>query len=109
MQEDKNPRKPLIYYYLIVLGIILIINTFVLPMFVKGQITQVDYGTFLKQIEAGQIKSVEIQANQIGFTTKSSSGQDNLFVTGRVDDPDLVNRLYKAGVEFSQVINLSIL
>ncbi|MGI6677787.1 MAG: ATP-dependent zinc metalloprotease FtsH [Dehalobacterium sp.] len=104
MQEDKNPRKPLIYYYLIVLGIILIINTFVLPMFVKGQITQVDYGTFLKQIEAGQIKSVEIQANQIGFTTKSSSGQDNLFVTGRVDDPDLVNRLYKAGVEFSQVI-----
>ncbi|MCR6544271.1 ATP-dependent zinc metalloprotease FtsH [Dehalobacterium formicoaceticum] len=104
MKEDQNPKRPLIYYYLLVLGAILILNTFVVPLFLQGQITQVDYGTFLNQIESGQIKSVEIQANQIGFTTKDSEASGNLFITGRVDDPDLVNRLYNAGVEFSQVI-----
>lgn len=105
MKEQKNPKKPIMYYYAIIMMIVLLLNAFVFPTLLKQQITQVDYGTFLKQIEAGKVKTVEIQESQIAFTTTDEAGKENIFITGRVDDPELVNRLYSSpNIKFSGVI-----
>lgn len=86
------------------MAILMLLNTFVLPAVKQAQITQVDYGTFLKQVDSGKVKSVEIQDDQIGFTTVDKKGNEKLYETGRMDDPDLVNRLYNAKIQFSKVI-----
>ena len=103
MKVDKSPKKPIIYYLLISLVVVLILNTLVFPLILQKQITQVDYGTFLSQVDEGKVNTVEIQENQIGYTV-NESGKDTLYVTGRMDDPELVNRLYEAKVEFNKVI-----
>jgi cell division protease FtsH len=104
MKEEKNPKKSIIYFYVATLITVLIFNTFVIPSIFKQQISQVDYGTFLAQIENGKVKTVEIQENQIAFTEAGETGDEKVFVTGRVDDPELVNRLHSAQVKFSKVI-----
>ncbi|HYE11190.1 MAG TPA: ATP-dependent zinc metalloprotease FtsH [Patescibacteria group bacterium] len=104
MKEEKNPKKPIIYYYIITLIVVLILNAYVFPSVMKQEITQVDYGTFLTQIENGKVKTAEIQENQIAFTANNEAGKESIYVTGRVDDPELVNRLHTAQVNFSRVI-----
>lgn len=104
MKEKKNPQKPIIYFYIVTLVIVMLLNAFVFPAMLKEQITQVDYGTFLKQIENGKVKNVEIQDNRIAFSAINDEGKESIYVTGRVDDPELVNRLHSVGVKFSQVI-----
>lgn len=104
MKEAKNPKKPIVYFYIITLIIVLLLNAFVFPEILKQQITQVDYGTFLTQVEKGNVKTVEIQDNQIIFTQVDGTGNEDIYITGRVDDPELANRLYAAKVEFSKVI-----
>ncbi|MDF2891525.1 MAG: cell division protein FtsH [Clostridia bacterium] len=104
MKEDKNPKKPIIYYYIITLVVVLILNAYVFPSVLKQEITQVDYGTFLTQIENNKVKTAEIQENQIAFTANNDAGKESIYVTGRVDDPELVNRLHTAQVKFSKVI-----
>ncbi|AFL99654.1 ATP-dependent metalloprotease FtsH [Desulfitobacterium dehalogenans ATCC 51507] len=105
MNGKQTPKKPLIYYSLIALLILLFLNAFVFPELLKRQITQVDYGSFLSYLESGAISEVEVQDNQIAFVTKDSTGKETVFVTGAMDDPELVNRLKAAGVDkYSQVI-----
>lgn len=105
MKEEKNPKKPILYYYGIIMMIVLLLNAFVFPDLMKQQITQVDYGTFLSNIEGGKVRTVEIQESQIAFTAVDAAGKENIYVTGKVDDPELVNRLYTAGnIKFSRVI-----
>ncbi len=104
MNEEKNPKKPLIYYYGIAIVIVMLLNALVFPYILKQHINQVDYGTFLNMIEKNQIEVVEIQENQIAFIAKDSHGKENVYITGRMDDPDLVNRLYNGKIEFSKVI-----
>jgi len=104
MKEEKNPKKPIILYYTITLIIVMTLNAYIFPTMLKEQITQVDYGTFLTQIEKNKVKNVEIQDNQIAFTEINEAGEENIYVTGRVDDPELVNRLHSANVKFSRVI-----
>lgn len=104
MDEQKTPKKPLIYYSLVAMLILTLLNALVFPALSKQQVTQVDYGTFLTQLKNGSIVSVEIQENQIGFTGKDESGKESVYATGAVNDPDLVNRLQSAGVKFSKVI-----
>jgi cell division protease FtsH len=105
MNAKKNPKKPLIYYYAIAMIALMLLNTFVFPSLLKQQITEVDYGTFLKQIESGNIKEVEVQQNQIAFIAPDDKGKDSVFITGKMDDPDLVNRLYEhKEIEFSELI-----
>ena len=104
MKEEKNPKKSIVYFYIATMIIVLVLNTFVIPSLFKQEITQVDYGTFLSQIESGKVKTVEIQENQIAFTQVNGAGEDSIYVTGRVDDPELVNRLHSAHVEFSRVV-----
>lgn len=104
MKEQNNPRKPIIYYYIITMVLVMLLNAYIFPSLVKQQITQVDYGTFLTQIESGKIKTVEIQDNQIAYTAIDEAGKEIIYVTGKVDDPGLVNRLITADIKFSQVI-----
>lgn len=97
--EDKNQsRKPLIYYYFVVMLVLMLINFLVLPFFRERQMQTVDYGTFMSMTEQGKIKEVQIQTNQIVFTGKEG---DTIYKTGIVNDPELTDRLHKAGVTFS--------
>lgn len=101
MHEVKTPKRPLIYYYGIVLLILLLFNFLAMPWLAQRQIEKVDYGTFMSMTEQKQIGKVEIQSNQILFTNADES---KVYKTGLMDDPDLVSRLYDSGAEFSSDI-----
>lgn len=102
-EEKKNPKKPLLYYYAIVLLALILINSLIMPMFVKSNVTEVDYGTFLSMIDQGKVLQAEIQEGQIAFVSELD-GKSAVFVTNKFDDPELVNRLYSSGAKFSQVM-----
>jgi len=104
MKVDKDPGKPLIYYSLIALGLVMLLNAFIFPLLLKQDVNQVDYGTFLKHIAQGKVTEVEIQENKIDYIIKDKSGTQARYVTGRMEDPDLVNRLYAANVKFCEVV-----
>lgn len=101
MKEVKNPRKPLLYYYGIVLLILLLFNLIVTPLLVQRQVTEVDYGTFMGMIEDGNIGLVEVGSSQILFTDKEDTA---IYKTGAMNDPTLTERLYAAGATFGQEI-----
>ena len=104
MKDNKNPKKPLIYYYGIALVVVLLLNALVFPYLLRQEINQVDYGTFLNMVESGKVKKVEVQDQQIVFTTRDNSNKEIVNITGRMDDPELANRLLNAKIEFSRVI-----
>ena len=102
MNEVKNPRKPLIYFYIMILVIMFAFNALVAPMLSEQQqIKEVDYGTFMTMTEKGEIGSVQIDENQILFTSKDGS---KVYKTGVMNDPDLVKRLHESGAEFTSKI-----
>ena len=72
MKEVKSPKKPLIYYYGIVLIVIVLFNLFVTPIIQKHQVTEVDYGKFMAMIEDKSIEAVEVEDSQIIFTDKDT-------------------------------------
>ena len=101
MNEVKNPKRPLVYYSIIALLAILIFNIFATPALFATQVKEVDYGTFMKMTEDGNIGLVEVDSNEIVFTDKA---KENYYKTGVMDDPNLTERLYKSGAEFSSEI-----
>ena len=101
MNEVKQPKKPLAYYYGIVLLLLLVFNWLVMPLITDAKIKEVDYGTFMSMTEQKNIGRVEIEDNQILFTDK---GETQVYKTGVMQDPDLVQRLYDAGATFSSEI-----
>ena len=101
MNEVKKPKKPLIYYYGIVLVALLLFNFLAVPWLSQRQVKEVDYGTFMTMTEEKQIGKVEVQDNQILFTDKE---EKQVYKTGLMTDPDLVNRLKASGAEFSSEI-----
>lgn len=101
MKEVKSPKKPLIYYYVIVLLVLAAFNFFVSPLLLSRQVTEVDYGTFMSMTEKKNIGRVEIEDSQIIFTNKNN---DNIYKTGVMDDPNLTERLYQSGATFSKDI-----
>ena len=101
MNEVKQPKKPLAYYYGIVLLLLLVFNWLVMPLITDAKIKEVDYGTFMSMTEQKNIGQVEIEDNQILFTDK---GETQIYKTGVMQDPDLVQRLYDAGATFSSEI-----
>ncbi len=100
MNEVKRPKKPLIYYYTIVILVLLLVNFLAMPWMAQRQIQEVDYGTFISMTEDKEIGQVEIQEeeNQILFTDKDGT---TIYKTGMVNDPDLTQRLYDSGAKFS--------
>ena len=101
MDEIKSPKKPLIYYYLIVLLIIFLFNALLMPLFNRQNIVEVDYGAFMQMTYEKEIGLVNVQANQILFTDKQ---MEQIYRTGVMDDPGLIDRLYEAGAMFSSEI-----
>lgn len=101
MKEVKSPKKPLIYYYVIVLLVLATFNFFVSPLLLSRQVTEVDYGTFMSMTEKKNIGRVEVEDSQIIFTDKNN---DNIYKTGVMDDPNLTERLYQSGATFSKDI-----
>ena len=101
MKEVKTPKKPLLYYYSIAILVVLLFNFLVMPLIVRQQVEEVDYGTFMTMTENREIGQVEIESNQILFTNKDGS---KVYKTGVLDDPGLVERLHASGAEFASEI-----
>ena len=102
MNEIKKPNKrPLVYYSIVALLLILIFNIFATPALFTAQVKEVDYGTFMKMTEDGDIGLVEVSSTEIVFTDKA---KENYYKTGVMDDPNLTERLFKAGAQFSSEI-----
>lgn len=101
----KNPRTPIVFYIITALIFVMLLNTLIVPTIVKRQIVEVDYGTFLRMIENKQVEKVQVEETQIHFTGIDEDGNRKVFVTGRMEDPRLADRLYEAGVDsFSRVV-----
>ncbi len=101
MKEVKPPKKPLIYYYGVALVVLLLINFLLVPLVARHAVQEVDYGTFMTMTENKEIGKVEVEDNQIIFTNKDGS---KVYKTGPMNDPDLTQRLYDAGAEFTRDI-----
>ena len=101
MQEMKTPKKPLIFYYVIAMIVLLVINFLVYPSLMQRQVQDVDYSTFLQMLDNKEVGYVDITDTQITFTDKD---QQNVYRTGVMDDIQLVNRLYESGAQFSKEI-----
>ena len=102
MQEVKQPnKKPFIFYYLIALVAIILINSLLVPQIVQRAVKEVDYNTFMQMTYDKQIDEVQVQDNQIVFTAKNDK---TIYKTGLMDDPDRTQRLYDSGAKFSSEI-----
>ena len=101
MNEVKTPKKPFYVYYAIVLLALFLINALLVPKIAGRMVKQVDYDTFMKMTLDKQIDEVEVQDNQIIFTSKDDK---TIYKTGVMNDPDLTQRLYDSGAKFSSEI-----
>lgn len=102
MQEVKQPnKKPFIFYYMIALIVIILINSLLVPQIVQRAVKEVDYNTFMQMTYDKQIDEVQVQGNQIVFTAKDDK---TIYKTGLMDDPDRTQRLYDSGAKFSSEI-----
>ncbi len=105
MKEVKTPKKPLIYYYSIVMLVVFAFNLFIMPMVARQEVKEVDYATFMKMTEEKDIGRVKLEDYQILFTDKA---EENIYKTGIVEDQNLTERLYKSGATFSSTIQTPI-
>ena len=102
MKKVEKPKKPLIFYYLIALIVLVLLNTFLFPNILgKNKVKEVDYGTFLTMVEKKEVSKVELNGDTIYFTDNSE--EPKYYETTTFDDPNLVNRLEDAGCEFGRV------
>ena len=101
MKEVKTPKRPLIYYYCIVLLMILLFNLLITPMLSRNQVVEVDYGTFMDMIEEKNIGAVQVEDTQILFTDKEKTV---VYKTTPMEDITLTQRLYDSGAEFTRVM-----
>jgi cell division protease FtsH len=102
MQEVKPPKKPLIFYYVIAILVILCLNFLLMPLFSNRKTEEVDYSTFMQMMEDKEIGSVNIDGSEITFTDKD---EEHTYKTGSIEDPELVDRLYESGAKFSSNIS----
>ena len=101
-QQPRDPKKTTGIVYAVILVVLLLLNFWAFPAMMKGQVKQVDYGTFLNMLEGGELSTVEIQGQQIYFVDKN----DTTYCTNSIaQDLQLVNRLESAGVSFGKVYN----
>ena len=102
MKKVEKPKKPLIFYSLIALIILVLLNTFLFPNILgKNKVKEVDYGTFLTMVEGKEVSKIELNGDTIYFTDNSE--EPKYYETTTFDDPNLVNRLEDAGCEFGRV------
>lgn len=103
MKKVEKPKKPLLFYYLVAMVALILLNTFLFPLLIgRNQITEVDYGTFLNMVENKEVSKVELNGDSIYFVDNNKE-EPKYYETTTFDDPDLVNRLEDAGCEFGRV------
>ena len=101
IEQDKKPKKPAIFYWCIALVVFLLLNVFVFPNLFRKPVTEVGYDTFMDMTYKKDIGYVNVESNQIVFTNKENT---EIYKTGKLNDPDLVSRLYDSGAEFTTEI-----
>ena len=101
MQKMEKPRKPLLFYYAIVLVVMILLNTLLLPRLMGQEVTQVDYGTFLTMLANREVAVAQVEQDMIYFTDTSET--PGVYAAIAFNDPDLVNRLWESGCRFDEV------
>ena len=101
--NNDNGRRPLYYYYILALVVLMFLNTSVFPSMFKTKVTDLSYDSFIQMVDEGKFAKVEISDKRIAATAKDPEDK-KIYVTGRVDDNQLVEKLMKSKVTFSQVI-----
>lgn len=102
MNDNNGKKRPLTYYYMLMLVLILVFNCVIMPMFFNPKMKEVSYNNFLQMVEEGKVSKVEITDKRLAAVDKNN--EKEIYVTGRVEDPELANRLMKSKVEFTQVV-----
>ncbi len=102
--DDKSPKRPLIFYYLIAMVVLMLLNALVFPAMLATPVTEVGYNDFLAMIDNKQVKEVAMEEDQILFTATDANGQTAIYKTGRWPDEGLTERLYASGAEFASAI-----
>ena len=100
--KDKKPNLNFIWFYAVLLGVILLFNTILIPNVEKNRVTQVGYGTFIQMLEKKEVDTVTVLDKKIKFTPKKDSKK--VYVTGAMDDPDLVKTLNASGAKYSKEV-----
>ena len=109
MNEQKSPKKTLMYYVILCAVLILAFNAFIIPSINRHRIKETNYSFFLNQIEEGAVEQVQIKDDTILFKITDENGISRIYSTGKMDDPDLVSRLHDSNkdIEFTQSIEES--
>lgn len=102
MNDNNDKKRPLTYYYMLMLILILVFNSVIMPMFFNPKMKEVSYNNFLQMVDEGKVSKVEITDKRLAAVDKNN--EKEIYVTGRVEDPELANRLMKSKVEFTQVV-----
>ena len=102
MNDNNDKKRPLTYYYMLMLVLILVFNSVIMPMFFNPKMKEVSYNSFLQMVDEGKVSKVEITDKRLAAVDKNN--EKEIYVTGRVEDPELANRLMKSKVEFTQVV-----
>lgn len=100
--DDNKKQRPLTYYYILALFIILLFNSVIMPTFINPKVKEISYNNFLQMVDEGKVTKVEITDKRLAAVDKDNDKE--IYVTGRVEDPELANRLMKSKVEFTQVV-----
>lgn len=102
MNDNNDKKRPLTYYYMLMLVLILVFNSVIMPMFFNPKMKEVSYNNFLQMVDEGKVSKVEITDKRLAAVDKNN--EKEIYVTGRVEDPELANRLMRSKVEFTQVV-----
>ena len=102
MNDNNDKKRPLTYYYMLMLVLILVFNSVIMPMFFNPKMKEVSYNNFLQMVDEGKVSKVEMTDKRLAAVDKNN--EKEIYVTGRVEDPELANRLMKSKVEFTQVV-----
>ena len=100
MKEVKPSKKPLLFYYSIVLLCVVLFNAFIAPMLMDDPVKEVDYGTFMRMVDDKEVDKVQVNTDEITFMDK----EGKVYYTSAMEDPDLTQRLYESGAAFDRVI-----
>ena len=102
--DNKSPKRPLIFYYLIAMVVLMLLNALVFPAMLATPVTEVGYNDFLNMIDNKQVREVAMEEDQILFTAEDENGQTAIYKTGVWPDERLTERLYASGAEFASAI-----
>ena len=101
MKEVKSPKRPLLYYYIVIVSVIFLFNLIFTPSMMRQQVQEVDYGTFMSMIDEKNIGMVQVDDSEVVFTNKDNT---MVYSTGAMNDPTLTQRLYDSGAKFTKEV-----